>query len=56
MDKPVLTLTEVNYLMRCAKKDTRLAKILSKLHDYDDSFDVEIIFFDESVADESEEW
>lgn len=55
MDKPILTLTEVNYLVRCAKKDTRLAKILSKLHD-DDSFEIEIILFDESVADESEEW
>ena len=54
MHKPVLTLTEVNYLMRCAKKDKRLAKLLEKALGHDAAYDVEIVFYAEDTVPEEE--
>ena len=53
-DRPLLTLSEVNYLMRCAKKDRRLAKLLEKTLGHDTAYDIEIVFYAEDTVPEEE--
>ena len=52
--RPLLTLSEVNHLMRCAKKDKRLAKILEKALGHDTAYDIEIVFYAEDTVPEEE--
>ena len=54
-NRPLLTLAEVNYLMRCAKKDVRLGKILQKLTEDDDAFEIEVAFYTEDVVKEEKD-
>ena len=53
-DRPLLTLSEVNHLMRCAKKDKRLAKILDKAIGADNAFDIDVVFYAEDTVPEEE--
>jgi hypothetical protein len=56
MEPPVLTLAEVNYLMRAAKKDVKLAKILQKLTVSDDAFEIELAFHQEPISESATPW